>query len=82
MKDTAIWDYARTNKLIILTKDADFYHRSMLDETGPAVVYFKLGNMTLSELHTHFSTFWRLIRTNLSNARIITVYPDRIEVIR
>lgn len=82
MKDVTIWEYAKLNGLVILTKDADFYHRSMLDENGPAVVYFKLGNMTLSELHTYFSSFWHFILKHLPDARIITAYQDHVEVIR
>lgn len=54
----------------------------MLDNTGPAVVYFKLGNKTLSELHFYFTTFWPLILSNLTKARIITAFPSKIEVIR
>ncbi len=82
MSDKAIWEYAREKNLTILTKDADFYHRALFDETGPVVIYFKLGNKTLSELHAYFTSFWLLILSKLPDARFITAYSDRIEIIR
>ena len=82
MNDSAIWKYAKENRLIILTKDADFYHRALFEDTAPVVIYFKLGNKTLSELHAYFATFWPLILSKLPDARFITAYSDRIEIIR
>ena len=82
MTDKAIWEYAREKGLIILTKDADFYHRALIEDTTPVVIYFKLGNKTLSELHAYFTTFWPLILSKLPDARFITAYSDRIEIIR
>jgi len=81
MKDRDIWEYALENDLIILTKDADFYHRALFEDAGPVVVYFKLGNKTLSELHDYFTSFWPLILSKLHKARFITAYSDKIKVI-
>ena len=54
MKDSDIWEYAKDQNLIILTKDTDFYHRAMMDNKGAKVVFFKIGNKTLAELHNYF----------------------------
>jgi predicted nuclease of predicted toxin-antitoxin system len=37
--DFAIWDYARQNGFAIVSKDSDFFHRSMLLGHPPKVVW-------------------------------------------
>ena len=36
--DSQVWDYARLNDLVIVTKDADFSNRVMLSAPPPRVV--------------------------------------------
>jgi predicted nuclease of predicted toxin-antitoxin system len=43
MSDTEIWDYALINKLVVLTKDTDFYNRFLVSSTAPKIIYFQLG---------------------------------------
>jgi len=81
MADKQIWEFAKANKQVILTKDADFFHRSLLEINPPKVVHFKLGNQTLSELHSYFELYWPLITTNLKKAKIIVALPDNVEII-
>lgn len=40
LPDTEIWQYALRNNLIILTKDSDFYDRSLVARYRPKVVHF------------------------------------------
>lgn len=42
--DTLVWEYARTNGFMIISKDADFHQRSLLYGYPPKVVWVKLGN--------------------------------------
>jgi predicted nuclease of predicted toxin-antitoxin system len=48
--DNVIWDYARQNGLAIISKDSDFYHRSMLLGHPPKVVWVRLGNCTTAQI--------------------------------
>jgi len=48
MTDDEIWEYAIKNDKVILTKDTDFYSKSISNVVKPKVIFFQLGNMTLS----------------------------------
>jgi type I restriction enzyme, S subunit len=49
--DTEIWQYAKERNLVIVTKDADFSDRLMLDSAPPTVVHLRFGNMRKREFH-------------------------------
>lgn len=42
--DTQVWNFARSNGYTIVSKDADFYQRSLLLSFPPKVIWLKLGN--------------------------------------
>jgi predicted nuclease of predicted toxin-antitoxin system len=42
--DGGIWDYARDNGFVIVTKDVDFYHRALRLGHPPKIVWLRLGN--------------------------------------
>lgn len=42
--DEVIWNYARQHGFIIISKDSDFYHRSMRFSHPPKVVWVRMGN--------------------------------------
>jgi len=43
--DTDIWEHALTNRLIIITKDSDFYNRYLSSQKNPKVVWIRTGNL-------------------------------------
>ena len=43
--DSALWQYARTRELAIVSKDADFSHRIMTAEPPPWVVHLRFGKL-------------------------------------
>ena len=43
MPDADIWDYARKHGFVIVSKDNDFYHMSMLLGAPPKVVWLRIG---------------------------------------
>lgn len=49
--DNEIWDYARENNLVIVTKDADFSNRILYTKPPPKVIHFLTGNLKLNELY-------------------------------
>lgn len=42
--DDAIWNYARANSFIIVSKDSDFHERSVFSGAPPKVVGIRRGN--------------------------------------
>lgn len=81
LSDTQIWDHALKNGLIILTKDTDFFSRSILLKGKVKVIHFKIGNKTLSYLHKYFTQNWDVISTKISENNLVVCFQDRIEIV-
>jgi predicted nuclease of predicted toxin-antitoxin system len=58
--DLAIWQHARANGLVLVTKDADFHRLSVLFGPPPKVIWVGLGNCSTSDII-------RLLRMNHDN---------------
>ena len=48
--DEAVWEYARDNGFAIVSKDSDFYQRSLLYGYPPKLVWLRIGNCTRESL--------------------------------
>jgi predicted nuclease of predicted toxin-antitoxin system len=48
--DEMIWEYARINGFIIVSKDSDFYQRSLLYGQPPKLIWLRIGNCTRHDL--------------------------------
>ena len=81
LSDSEIWDYAFAKKLIILTKDTDFYYRCLASENPVKVIHFQFGNFTLKMLHAFFSRNWSIIENKISNATLLIVEEDQIRIV-
>ena len=46
--DADVWSYARNQGFTIVTKDADFYERSLLQGHPPKVIWIRRGNCSTS----------------------------------
>ncbi|MGR9053278.1 MAG: DUF5615 family PIN-like protein [Gammaproteobacteria bacterium] len=44
--DREVWDYAKMNDFVIVTKDADFFEMSNLYGQPPKIVWLKMGNQS------------------------------------
>jgi predicted nuclease of predicted toxin-antitoxin system len=44
--DGTVWDYAKLHGLMIVSKDLDFYDRSLRVGAPPKVIWLRLGNCT------------------------------------
>ena len=49
-EDPAVWEYARQQSFMIVSKDADFHQRSVVFGFPPKVVWLRLGNCTTAEV--------------------------------
>jgi predicted nuclease of predicted toxin-antitoxin system len=48
--DTEVWVYASQMDLAIVTKDADFHHRSFLFGSPPKVIWIRVGNCSTRQI--------------------------------
>jgi predicted nuclease of predicted toxin-antitoxin system len=81
MSDQRIWDYAREQGLIILTKDSDFYTRCVLSAKPVKVIHFQFGNYTLHQLHLFFDKNWKMISEKIETSTLLIVGENEIRVV-
>jgi predicted nuclease of predicted toxin-antitoxin system len=48
--DPLVWEFAKNNGLVIVSKDADMHQRSFLFGSPPKIVWVRLGNCSTSEV--------------------------------
>ncbi len=49
-EDSLIWEYAKTNNFVIVSKDADFYQHNLLYDRAPKLIYLWIGNSPTVEI--------------------------------
>jgi uncharacterized protein (DUF433 family)/predicted nuclease of predicted toxin-antitoxin system len=81
MSDSDIWKYAIKHELTILTKDSDFFSKALLSNIKPKVVQFRLGRMTLSEMHQFFSIHWPEIVHAIERNYLVVATPEHITIL-
>jgi len=80
--DTALWNHARENSLVIVTKDADFSHRIMLSTAPPWIVHLRFGNLRRKDFHVLLAKMWPHVQALLPAHKPVCDYADRIESFR
>lgn len=48
--DAAVWEYARRNDFVVVTKDADFADLSVLRGFPPKIVWIRSGNCSTDDI--------------------------------
>ncbi|MEO0515980.1 MAG: DUF5615 family PIN-like protein [Cyanobacteria bacterium P01_A01_bin.116] len=48
--DRIIWEYAKRHGFVIVSKDSDFYQRSLLYGHPPKFIYMRIGNSPTSKI--------------------------------
>jgi predicted nuclease of predicted toxin-antitoxin system len=48
--DALIWEYAKINGFVIVSKDSDFHQRSLLYGHPPKFIYLRIGNCPTSKI--------------------------------
>jgi predicted nuclease of predicted toxin-antitoxin system len=51
-EDSAVWEYAKTNGFVIVSKDSDFQDRSVLYGHPPKVIWLRTTNCSTSEIES------------------------------
>jgi predicted nuclease of predicted toxin-antitoxin system len=49
-EDVMIWEYAKANNFVIVSKDSDFHQRSLLYGHPPKFIYLRVGNCPTSRI--------------------------------
>jgi predicted nuclease of predicted toxin-antitoxin system len=80
-KDSVLWQYARLNRWVIVTKDADFSNRIVLDKAPPWIIHFRFGNIKLQAFKAKVNADWQKIEDLLPRYKLIRVHTDRLEAI-
>ena len=80
--DEKIWEYAKTNQLIIITKDSDFSVKALFTETFPKVIHIRFGNLKFSVFHETISKFWKRIDENMDDHKLANVFKDTVEFVK
>lgn len=52
--DADVWSYALRRGVIIISKDEDFAKRNIVENSGPTIVWIRLGNSRRNELLAWF----------------------------
>ncbi|MEM9833924.1 MAG: DUF5615 family PIN-like protein [Bacteroidota bacterium] len=78
-KDKDIWQYARKNNLIIITKDSDFSNRILVSEPPPKVIHIRTGNTSMKEFYRIISECWQNVEDMILSHKLVTVHKKFIE---
>jgi predicted nuclease of predicted toxin-antitoxin system len=65
--DRLIWEYAKNNDFIIVSKDADFYQRSLLFGHPPKIIWIRRGNCSTKTVESILRSHFDDIETFCSN---------------
>ncbi|BAP57897.1 hypothetical protein THII_3600 [Thioploca ingrica] len=65
--DTAIWNYAKQNSFILVSKDSDFQQRSLLYGSPPKFIWIRLGNSSVQEIENLLRSYSISIHTFAHN---------------
>ena len=65
--DGIIWEYAKANDFVIVSKDSDFHQRSLLYGHPPKFIYLRVGNCPTS----------KIVQVLKDNFDTITQFGDR-----
>lgn len=65
--DSVVWDYAKENDFMIVSKDADMHDLSLVFGNPPKVIWLRLGNCSTSQIEN-------LLRRNFKTIKLF--YED------
>lgn len=73
--DVSIWEHATKTSCVIITKDEDFAERTWRTESGPQIVWLRIGNSGNAVLINWLKPLWPEIISKLEmQHRLIEVH--------
>ena len=68
--DETLWEYARANDYVIVTKDADFNDLSVLRGSPPKLIWLRLGNCTTTQVEAAIREHQQDIKVLLADSAL------------
>lgn len=81
MPDNDIWLTAIEHNYTLLTRDKDFYYRSIQSTAAPKVVLFRIGNCVNDVLIDTFAKHIQEIEKLMKQHRLLALWPNEIQII-
>jgi len=63
--DTDIWQHALENDLVIITKDTNFYYRSLAASGSPKVVWVRTSAIKKKKFNKRLKACWKKVEKQL-----------------
>jgi predicted nuclease of predicted toxin-antitoxin system len=74
--DAIIWEFAKMNNFVIISKDSDFHQRSLLYGHPPKFIYLRIGNSPTSKivqiLRDNLSTITQFDSSDMESILVLT----------
>jgi predicted nuclease of predicted toxin-antitoxin system len=77
--DGQVWSHAKRERLTIVSKDADFSARALIEHPPPRVIHIRIGNLRMREFHERIFGIWSEVCELSTRYRLVHVFRDRIE---
>lgn len=77
--DTDIWQYALKHKIVIITKDTDFYNRYSGAIHYPKIVWIRTGNLRNRDFNHFIEQCWTEAELMLLSSSVIIINTEKIE---
>ena len=77
--DTQVREFARQRELVIVSKDADFSGRIILQQPPPWVVHLRFGNLRRRDFHALLARVWPQVEALLKSHKLVNVHANRVE---
>jgi predicted nuclease of predicted toxin-antitoxin system len=69
LTDSVLWKYAADKDLVVVSKDRDFFERSLVYGMPPQVVFIQVGNCSNDQLIKILGRFWDDVAAAIRNYR-------------
>lgn len=79
LTDQDLWQAARERESILVTKDADFFDRLLMQGPPPKVIWIRTGNVKRKDLEEHFRFHWKTILKTLESSDLVQLFSDGVE---
>jgi predicted nuclease of predicted toxin-antitoxin system len=73
LQDETIWNLAKREEFVIISKDRDFFERSIVFGSPPQVVHLDVGNCSNEKLYSLLHQHWGEIRYAIRKEKSLIV---------
>lgn len=81
LTDEELWEEAKREKRVIITKDRDFFDRVLVSGPPPQVVHIAVGNCSNATLFTILDSAWKEIQGGLEEGSpLVVVTRSRAQI--